>query len=99
MTTPRAEPIFAGMQATQPSLAEVAALVGNPARANVLMAHADGVTGREALKRLDFYAHTDLFMNPTAAMADIVLPAASAFEREGLKVGFEISAEAQSLRA
>jgi DNA-binding transcriptional ArsR family regulator len=42
MTTPRAEPIFAGMQATQPSLAEVAALVGNPARANVLMALLDG---------------------------------------------------------
>ena len=30
------------MQATQPSLAEVAALAGNPARANVLMALLDG---------------------------------------------------------
>jgi anaerobic selenocysteine-containing dehydrogenase len=30
-------------------------------------------------------------------MADIVLPAASAFEREGLKIGFDISTEAQSL--
>jgi anaerobic selenocysteine-containing dehydrogenase len=65
--------------------------------ANMLLAHADGARGREALKELEFYAHNDLFMNPTAEMADIVLPVASAFEREGLKIGFEISEEAQSL--
>lgn len=65
--------------------------------ANMLLAHADGARGREALKELEFYAHADLFMNPTAEMADIVLPVASAFEREGLKIGFEISEEAQSL--
>jgi DNA-binding transcriptional ArsR family regulator len=34
--------IFAGMQDIQPSLAEVAALVGNPARANMLTALLDG---------------------------------------------------------
>jgi anaerobic selenocysteine-containing dehydrogenase len=65
--------------------------------ANVLLAHADGVRGREALAALEFYAHADLFMNPTAEMADVVFPVASAFEREGLKIGFEISQEAQSL--
>jgi anaerobic selenocysteine-containing dehydrogenase len=65
--------------------------------ANMLMAHADGTHGREALQGLEFYAHLDLFMNPTAELADIVLPVASAFEREGLKIGFEISQEAQSL--
>jgi anaerobic selenocysteine-containing dehydrogenase len=65
--------------------------------ANMLLAHADGGSGREAFKQLEFYAHADLFMNPTAEMADIVLPAASAFEREGLKIGFDISEEAQSL--
>jgi anaerobic selenocysteine-containing dehydrogenase len=65
--------------------------------ANMLVAHADGRQGREALKALDFYAHVDLFMNPTAELADVVLPVASAFEREGLKIGFEISQEAQSL--
>jgi anaerobic selenocysteine-containing dehydrogenase len=63
--------------------------------ANLLVAHADGGRGREALAALDFYVHADLFMNPTAELADIVLPVASAFEREALKVGFEISAEAQ----
>ena len=65
--------------------------------ANMLLAHAHGRHGREALKALEFYAHTDLFMNPTAELADVVLPVASAFEREGLKIGFEISPEAQSL--
>src|SRR6516162_5604997 len=65
--------------------------------ANILLAHADGGTGREVLKQLEFYAHADLFMNPTAEMADIVLPVASAFEREALKIGFDISTEAQSL--
>jgi anaerobic selenocysteine-containing dehydrogenase len=65
--------------------------------ANMLLAHADGARGRAALKELEFYAHADLFMNPTAEMADVVLPVASAFERQGLKIGFEISEEAQSL--
>jgi anaerobic selenocysteine-containing dehydrogenase len=64
---------------------------------NILLAHADSVHGREALKELDFHVHADLFMNPTAELADIVLPVASAFEREALKIGFEISPEAQSL--
>lgn len=65
--------------------------------ANLLVAHADGKRGREALAALDFYVHSDLFMNPTAELADIVLPVASAFECEALKFGFEVSAEAQSL--
>ena len=64
--------------------------------ANLLLAHGDPVRGRAALAALDFYAHADLFMTPTAALADIVLPVASCFERESLKIGFEISAEAQS---
>lgn len=65
--------------------------------ANLLLAQADPVRGRAALSALDFYAHADLFTTPTAALADIVLPIASCFEREALKIGFEISAEAQSL--
>jgi anaerobic selenocysteine-containing dehydrogenase len=65
--------------------------------ANMLLAHADGRRGYEALKALEFYAHADLFMNPTAELADVVLPVASTFEREALKIGFEVSPEAQSL--
>jgi len=65
--------------------------------ANLLLAHADSQRGREALAALDFHVHADLFMNPTAELADIVLPVAGAFEREGLKIGFEVSEEAQAL--
>lgn len=64
---------------------------------NLLLSHADGGRGRRALAALDFYVHADLFMNPTAELADVVLPVASAFERGALKVGFQVSAEAQSL--
>ena len=64
---------------------------------NLLVAHADGERGREALAALDFHVHADLFMNPSAEMADIVLPTTSPFESEALKIGFEISEAACSL--
>jgi anaerobic selenocysteine-containing dehydrogenase len=64
---------------------------------NMLLAHADSGHGRAALAKLGFYAHCDLFMTPTAEMADVILPVASAFERDALRFGFEIDAEAQSL--
>ena len=65
--------------------------------ANLVMAHADSARGRSALAALDFFVHTDLFMSPTAELADIVLPAASPFEVEALRIGFAISQAAQSL--
>ena len=73
-----------------------AALVGFGA--NLLLSHADCRPRRDALTALDFYVHADLFMNPTAELADVVLPVASAFEREALKIGFEVSPEAQAHR-
>jgi anaerobic selenocysteine-containing dehydrogenase len=63
---------------------------------NLLLARADPFRGRAALAALDFYAHADLFMTPTAALADIVLPVASCFECDALRIGFEISEDAQS---
>jgi anaerobic selenocysteine-containing dehydrogenase len=63
---------------------------------NLLLARGDPVRGRAALTALDFYVHADLFMTPTAALADIVLPVASCFECEALRVGFEINEDAQS---
>jgi anaerobic selenocysteine-containing dehydrogenase len=82
-----------------------AALEGRPYRArgfvnfgaNVVMAHGDSARGRDALRALEFFVHADLFMSPTAEQADIVLPVAGAFEATALRVGFEISEEAQSL--
>jgi anaerobic selenocysteine-containing dehydrogenase len=82
-----------------------AALEGRPYQArglvsfgsNLVMAQGDSARGRDALRALDFHVHLDMFMSPTAEQADMVLPVTGAFEAEGLKVGFEISQEAQSL--
>ena len=49
-----------------------------------------------ALRQLEFYVHADLFMNPTAQHADILLPVASPWEREGLHPGFQVSQRAES---
>ena len=48
-------------------------------------------TGRvhKALQALEFHIHADFFMNATAHYADIVLPAATSWEREGLRTGFD----------
>ena len=64
---------------------------------NMVMAHADSGRGRDALRGLDFFVQADLFMTPTAELADIVLPVTTPFESEALKIGFEYSQEAQSL--
>jgi anaerobic selenocysteine-containing dehydrogenase len=40
---------------------------------------------REVLKKLDFVAVVDLFMTPTAQYADVVLPAATFLEKDGVR--------------
>jgi len=65
--------------------------------ANLVMAHGDSARGRDALAQLDFFVHADPFPSPTADLADIVLPVATPFEVEALRIGFEVSQEAQSL--
>ncbi len=47
---------------------------------NPLVTWADSRQTFAALKRLEFLVVSDIFMTPTAAMADIVLPAATHFE-------------------
>ena len=76
-----------------------AVLEGKPYRVRALMSFgtnlvvSQGHSSRNcrALRELDFHVHVDMFMNPTAENADIVLPASMPWEREALKIGFEIT--------
>jgi anaerobic selenocysteine-containing dehydrogenase len=49
-----------------------------------LIAHADPLAGKRAMEALDFSVHVDLFANPTASLADLLLPAASCWEGEAV---------------
>ena len=48
--------------------------------ANPMLSYADSRQTYDALNKLEFLAVSDIFMTPTAALADIVLPAATQFE-------------------
>lgn len=58
--------------------------------ANPLLTKPNTPTLVPALKALDFYIHADMFLNPTAEYADLVLPVASPWERTGLAAGFQL---------
>ena len=64
---------------------------------NILSSLAEPIRGRRALEQLEFHVQCDLYETPTSRFADILLPINSAWEREGLRVGFENSAAAQAL--
>lgn len=64
--------------------------------ANMLLTHGNVEQGIAALKKLEFHAHCDHFITPTSHYADILLPASTLWEREALKIGFEISARAEA---
>ena len=76
-----------------------AVLEGEPYRVRALMSFGTNLVvsqghssrNRRALRGLDFHVHVDMFMNPTAENADIVLPASMPWERDALKIGFEIT--------
>ena len=52
---------------------------------------------RRRLQALDFHVHVDLFMNPSAEYADIVLPATSPFEARGAEDRFRYQCRGVSL--
>ena len=60
---------------------------------NLLVSQPDTETARQALSALEFHVHADFFVNATARYADIVLPVATSWEREGLRTGFDGSLE------
>jgi anaerobic selenocysteine-containing dehydrogenase len=64
---------------------------------NMLLSQPGAQSARDALTRLDFLVYADLFLTPTAALADVVLPVSSAWEREGLRVGFGPTHEGETL--
>ncbi|OZM79446.1 molybdopterin-dependent oxidoreductase [Pseudonocardia sp. MH-G8] len=62
---------------------------------NLLLSQPDPVRTAAALRNLEFSVHLDLFMNPTAQLADIVLPVGTAWEREAIRIGFAGSERGQ----
>ncbi|WP_281017207.1 MULTISPECIES: molybdopterin-dependent oxidoreductase [unclassified Minwuia] len=62
---------------------------------NLLASQPDTALARQALTALEFHVHTDFFLNATAEYADIVLPVATSWEREGLSTSFDNSLEGQ----
>jgi anaerobic selenocysteine-containing dehydrogenase len=60
---------------------------------NLLVSQPDTETARQALAALEFHVHADFFVNATARYADIILPVATSWEREGLRTGFDGSLE------
>jgi anaerobic selenocysteine-containing dehydrogenase len=55
---------------------------------NLLIGHIDPDRGRAALEALDFYVHIDMFDNPGAAYADILLPASTTWESPTARASF-----------
>ena len=62
---------------------------------NLVIANSHSLVARDALTRLEFFALSELFITPTAELADIVLPAASCFEAFHVKRGFPNILEAR----
>jgi anaerobic selenocysteine-containing dehydrogenase len=56
-----------------------------------LIGHSDPLKGKAALEALEFYVHVDMFANPSAHFADLLLPAATCWEREALMPSFDIA--------
>ena len=56
-----------------------------------LLGHGDPLHGKAALEAVDFYIHVDITLNPSAAFADLLLPATTCWEHEALMPSFEIA--------
>jgi len=63
---------------------------------NFLLSKPNTRLAEEALQQLDFFALAELYETPTARHADLLLPVCTAWEREGLQAGFQVSAAAEA---
>ncbi|MDQ1315350.1 MAG: hypothetical protein QG662_1459, partial [Pseudomonadota bacterium] len=63
---------------------------------NFLLSKPNTRLAGEALEKLDFFVLAELFATPTARHADLLLPVCTAWEREGLQAGFQVSAAAEA---
>ena len=55
---------------------------------DLLLGRGDPLRGKAALEALDFYVHVDICCNPSAAFADLLLPACTCWEREAFLPSF-----------
>lgn len=55
---------------------------------NLSLANPDSRLGKKALQSLEFYFQSELFMTPSAEMADIVVPACTPWESFYVRAGF-----------
>jgi anaerobic selenocysteine-containing dehydrogenase len=60
---------------------------------DLLMGNGDPLQGKAALEALDFYVHVDLVANPSASLADLLLPACTCWERAALRPSLGTGAE------
>ena len=64
---------------------------------NHLLTQGDTDEVRRGLEAAEFHVQCDIVETPVARYADIVLPVSTPWERESLRVGFEISEDAENL--
>lgn len=64
---------------------------------NIVMSWPDTNRTVEALKKLEFLVVSDLFMNPSTLLADLLLPASSFFEYESIKQSKDGSLKIQNI--
>ena len=80
--------VFAAMRTGKPYPVRAFLVFGN----NTLLSYADSRLVYESLMNLEFFSVMDIYMTPTAELADIVLPAATWLEVDAL-VGMPLIAE------
>ena len=85
----QAAPVYRAILSGHPYPVKAMVLFGS----DPLLGHGDPLQGKAALSALDFYVHVDMVANPSAAFADLLLPASTCWEGEALRPSFDGSAD------